>query len=289
MTRTIRRTAAILNRTIAECMRDNTSLLAAGLSFYTLLSMAPALWLVTAAVGAIIGRESAHAQVIRWTTELAGERVALYVGMLADAVEASSPVASVLGGVSMFFGATLVFGALHDSLNRIWNAPSRSGWGLVRGYFLKRLLAFAVVLLCGALILASLLAQSALTAAAKFAPESLPVSNLVFQAADFLISMGLMLVLFAGIYGFLHNAAIAWHDVWVGASVTAFLFAVGKTLISIYLGKATLTSVHGAAGSLVVLLLWVYYSAQIFFFGAEFTEVYSKARKPRPHASERYD
>lgn len=273
------RTYRILKETVEECVKDNTPMLAAGLSFYTLLSMAPALWVVVGVTGAIVGRQSARAQIMDWTNSAIGQRAAQYLGGVVDKVDNSSSLATALGLVSMFFGATLVFGALHDSLNLIWDVPPVEGRHWVRGFFIKRMLGFLVVLLVGALILVSLLAHAAITVAARFVPSFLPAPPFLLQFVNFLVSMGIILLLFAGIYRFLHDAMIPWHDVWVGAGVTAVLFAFGKMLIGIYLGSAGLTSAYGAAGSLVVLLLWVYYSAQIFLFGAEFTEVYARRRR----------
>lgn len=276
----MKRWLILFKRAIEECIRDNTPMLAAGLSFYTLLSIAPALWLLVAVVGVWVGRDSARQRLIGWTTEVAGPRVAEVVGAVADQVEASGTVVTVLGLVTVFFGATMVFGALHDALNRIWNVAPRppSIIGTVRGYFTKRLLAFGGVLLVGFLILLSVVAETVMNAAARFAPGFLPVPWLLW-AANIALSMVVIVLFFAGIYRYLHAGNQGWREVWVGALVTAVLFEGGKILIGLYLGKTSLTSVYGAAGSLVVLLLWVYYSAQIFLFGAELTEVYAHSRR----------
>jgi len=277
----IRNAGRLLWRTIDACQRDDTPFLAAGLSFYTVLSLAPALWLVTAIVGAWAGRESARAQIIKGTTELAGSDAAGFVSRVVDQVEATSSLATVVGLVSMFFGATLAFGSLYDSLNRIWKVIPPPDRGFIRGYLTKRLLAFVLVLLMGILMLLSLLLTATVAAAARFVPDSLPATGFAIEAINFVISMGLMFVLFAAIYAILHDHNIDNHDVWIGAGVTAVLFAIGKSLLALYLASTGLTSAYGAAGSVVVLLLWVYYSAQIFLFGAEFTELYSRARKRR--------
>ncbi len=273
------RTYKLLRETVDECVKDNTPMLAAGLSFYTLLSMAPALWVLVGITGAIVGRASARGQIMDWTNTAIGQRAAQYVGGVVDKVDTSSSLATVIGLVSMFFGATLVFGALHDSLNLIWEVPPVEGRHWIRGFFVKRLVGFLVVLLMGVLILATLLVHAAITVAARFVPDFLPAPSFVLQIVTFLIAMVTILLLFAGIYRFLHDATMNWHDVWVGAAVTSVLFAIGKMLIGIYLASAGLSSAYGAAGSLVVLLLWVYYSAQIFLFGAEFTEVYARSRR----------
>jgi membrane protein len=155
-------------------------------------------------------------------------------------------------------------------------------------FFRRRLLAFALVLATGLLLLASLLAGTAVTAIATYVGESLPVPPLLLEAAQFLVSLAIITVLFGILYKFLPDVKIAWADVWAGAGVTALLFTIGKTLLSLYLARSTVGSAYGAAGSLVLLLIWIYYSIQIFFLGAEFTQVNARRRgraiEPRPHA-----
>ena len=283
MSARIRIAGRLLWRTIDACQQDNTPQLAASLSFYTLLSLTPALWVVIAVAGAWVGRESARVEVIQWTSNMVGPLAATYIGGMLTQVEASNYVATLVGLLSMFFGASLAFGSLYDSLNRIWKVPPRSDSGIIiiRGYFTKRLLAFFLVLLVGVLMLASLLLTTMVAALARLGEYYYPAPRPLLEAINSAIAVGLMMLLFAAIYRILHDAKIEWHDVWIGAAVTAALFAIGKTLVSLYLASAGLTSSFGAAGSLVVLLLWVYYSAQIFLFGAEFTEVYSRARSTK--------
>jgi membrane protein len=278
----IRSVGRLLWQTIEACQQDNTSLLAASLSFYSLLSLAPALWVVIAVAGAWVGQESARAEVMEWTAHMVGPLAATYIGGVLTELATSNYLATFVGLFSMFFGASLSFGALYDSLNRIWKVPPRRDSGIIRGirgYFTKRLLAFLVVLLVGMLILASLLLTTMVAALGRVGAYFFPVPQPLLQTINAVISMGLVMLLFAAVYRILHDTKVAWHDVWIGAAVTAALFAIGKTLLSLYLASAGLTSSYGAAGSLVVLLLWIYYSAQIFLFGAEFTEVYSRTRK----------
>lgn len=280
--RAILRSARLVGRTVEQCASDNTPMMAAGLAFYTLLSLAPALWVVVAFAGVVIGRESARAEIVQWTAQTIGLRAADLVGSLAVQVEENSSWATVLGVVSLFFGATLSFGALQDSLNRIWRLKSEDrGFlrGIVGGFFTRRLLAFGVVVAGGLLLLLSLLVAALITAIARFVPDFLPASPLLLESLNFTASLLLMMLLFTAVYRILHQGVFAWHDILVGAFVTALLFAIGKTLIGLYLGSTGVTSVYGAAGSLVLLLLWVYYSAQIFLFGAEFTEVYARSRR----------
>lgn len=274
----IRTTGSILWKTLDACQQHNTPLLAASISFYALLSLAPALWVVIAVAGSWVGRESARGEVLQWTSNMVGARVASYVGGVVNEIEATNLVATLVGLLSLFFGASLAFGALYDSLNLIWKVPPPPNRGMIRGYLTKRFLAFLLVLIVGLLMLASLLMTTMVAALVRMGEYYVPIPEPLQVAVNFAISMGLVMLLFAAIYRILHDTRIAWHDVWIGSAVTAALFAGGKVLLSLYLASAALTSYYGAAGSLVVLLLWIYYSAQILLFGAEFTEVYARRR-----------
>jgi membrane protein len=275
--RPIYSTATLLRRTIEECARDNTALYAAALAFYTVLSLAPALVVVVAITGMWLGRESARAEVVSAVARFTSSSAAAMVAGVVDKVEANSSLATAAGLLSMFFGATMAFNALQDSLNAVWRIPPRQvGW--VRDYFTRRLLSFLFVLLLGVMLLASLLAGAVFAAMARLGPRLLPAPQFLLQAANFVVSLALLTVMFAVIYKVLPDVVIRWSDVWVGAAVTSLFFTVGKTLIGLYLGSTSLGSAYGAAGSLVVFLLWVYYSAQIFLFGAEFTEIYAETR-----------
>lgn len=278
----------LLMLTAEKCQRDHTPMLAAGLSFYTMLSLAPALWIVVAAAGAIIGRESARDAVLGWTERNVGPTAPLYLSNAIDQINEAGTLATIGGAIAMLLGATAAFSALHDSLNRIWHLDEPSELGVLasirsflRNFFTKRALAFLIVLLLGVLLLVSLLASSAIAFVGAHLPARLPAPNLLLQAADFVISVLLMLVLFSAIYHLLHKRAFPGRALWAGSALTAVLFAAGKTLIGLYLGGAGLRSAYGAAGSLVLLLLWVYYSAQILYFGAEFTVVMARSLRGR--------
>lgn len=272
-----------LVQTFDKCGRDNTPMLAAGLSFYAMLSLAPALWIVMAAAGAVIGRDSAHNAVLGWMTRNVGANAAQYLAGIVAQVNESSRWATIGGGVAMFLAATAAFSALQESLDRIWHQPQSSdatffaaAKGFARGFFVRQALAFVIMLVLGALLLASLLASAGLTFAARYLPGNLPAPTLLLESADFVVSVGLTMLLFGVVYHMLHRKAFGKKGIWVGAALTAVLFTVGKTAIGWYLGGAGVRSAYGAAGSFVLLLLWIYYSAQIFLFGAEFTEVYSR-------------
>lgn len=254
--------------------------MAAALAFYTLLSMAPALYVAVGIAGFVFGRTSAREEVLGMVGRVAGWNMEVVVGGVLNRIEADNSVATALGLISIFFGATIVFVALHNSLNRIWNVkpPER---GILRDFFQNRLVSFVVVLCVGVVLVLSLFAGAAIAIVGELLPYKLPLPAGLLQLFDTLFSMVLMTLLFAALYRFLPDVHVAWEDVWVGATVTSILFSLGKTAIALYLGHTTLSSLYGTAGSLVIFLLWVYYSAQIFFFGAEFTEVY--ARRPKHH------
>jgi membrane protein len=192
--------------------------------------------------------------------------------------DGSSSFATIAGVASLFFGATGAFSALQDALNLIWEVPA-SARGYIRQFFFKRLLSFMAVMMAGLLLLISLLIGAGISAAGRFIPQALPATEFLLQAVSFLVTLVLVTVLFAMLYRILPDSWVAWRDVWTGAAVTALLFSIGKTLIGLYLGHSSSSSPFGAAGSVVVFLLWMYYSAQIFLFGAEFTEVYAVARR----------
>ncbi len=279
----LKRITAMVVQTVEKCQRDNTPLLAAGLSFYAMLSLAPALWIVLAMAGAFIGRDYADGAVLSWMTQHMGPNAAQYLAGIVDQVNESSRLATIGGAVAIFLAATAAFGALQDSLNRIWHQsePEDSGFldalrGFTRGFVTRRFWAFALMLVMGVLLLASLFASAALTFVSQHFNTELPAPRFLLEAADFVISVLLATLLFGTIYHMLHRKAFGKKGIWVGAAVTAVLFSVGKTIIGLYLGSAGVRSAYGAAGSFVLLLLWIYYSAQILLFGAEFTEVYSR-------------
>jgi len=204
-------------------------------------------------------------------------------------------VASALSLVALVFGAIGVFNELESDLNRIWKVPSTrhaGWWGVVRG----RLLSFGMIIAIGFLLLVSLVLSATLAALGSHWSSVFAQLEFLLQAANFAVSFGVVTVLFAIIYKFLPQTRIEWGDVWIGAAVTALLFSIGKLLIGLYLGKSSVASSYGAAGSLVILLLWVYYSAQIFLLGAEFTKAYADshgslrnapAAPPRPSPEDR--
>ncbi|MGH9648689.1 MAG: YihY/virulence factor BrkB family protein [Bryobacteraceae bacterium] len=276
----IRTTAGLFRSTFERCIKHNTSLLSAALAFYALLSLAPALYLVVAAAGTVIGRRAARGEVIAWSNQMLGSGGAHFISEVLDRGGSGGSFATIAGVVSLAYGATVAFGALQDALNLIWEVPPPER-GYIKQFFVKRLVSFLAVLIVGVLLLVSLLTDAITAAAGKLMPQSLPATEFLLQATNFLASLILVTVLFALLYRILPDSWVAWRDVWTGAAITALLFSTGKALIGLYLGHTTTSTPFGAAGSVVIFLLWVYYSAQIFLFGAEFSEVYAVARRAR--------
>jgi membrane protein len=176
--------------------------------------------------------------------------------------------------VTILFGATGVFVELQTALDRIWNVEPRPGAG-IWGFVKTRLLSFGMILGIGFLLLVSLVVATAVTAVGVWATGLLPGAKVLVEGLTFVVSFGLTTLLFAMIFKVLPDVEIAWGDVWIGAAATALLFTLGKFLIGLYLAKSSVASTYGAAGSLVIVLLWIYYSSQILFLGAEFTQVYA--------------
>jgi membrane protein len=245
----------------------------AALAYYTVFSLSPLLIIVVAVAGALFGEKAARGQLARQMESLVGAEGALAIEqLLKSATETSGVGASMASIVVFLFGAMAVFGELQDSLNTIWKAPSSPGRGLFK-LVRERLLSFSMILVVAFLLLVLLVFSAILQAAVGWFNGWLTAS--LVQMMDFLASFAVVTGLFALIYKLLPEARIAWKDVWLGAAVTAVLFLCGRLLIGMYLGRSSLTSAFGAAGSLAVLLVWFYYSAQVFLFGAELTYQYA--------------
>jgi membrane protein len=261
--------------------------LAAALAYYTLFSLAPLLLIAIAVAGLAFGREATEHQILMTFQGLVGPQGAQAIqGLLHSASTPESGIlATVIGIVTLLIGAGGVVGQLQEALNTIWEVeanPEGGLWHLLRA----RLVSFALVLGVGFLLLVSLLVSAALAAIIQVMRNALPGSEGFWQGLEFLVSLGFITLLFALIYKVLPNVKITWQNVWIGAGITALLFTVGKFLLGLYLGQKGITSAYGAAGSLVLVLLWVYYSALIFFFGAAFTKVYAslQSANARPAA-----
>jgi membrane protein len=256
---------------------DNPFQMGAALAYYTLFSIAPLLLIAIAVAGSVFGREASQVQLIDAIEDLVGFHSAQAIlAMIESAGQRPDTglFATVSGMVLLLLGAAAVIGQLQDSLNAIWRVASKTGRGLM-GFVRDRLISYSMVLGVGFLLIVSLAASALLTAVSTMVGGYLPIDAGTAHILDLAISFAFITLLFAVIYKFVPDVRIAWRDVWIGAAAAALLFSVGKFLIGFYLGHSMVMSVYGAAGSLVTLLLWVYYSSLMFFFGAELTQIYA--------------
>jgi membrane protein len=272
-----------MKQSAASWSDDYAPSMGAALAYYTMFSIAPLLLIVISIAGFVYGEDAARGAIFAQLSGLVGNDGAIAVQGLLKSVNkpATSIVATVIGLVTLLIGATTVFGELQDALNRIWRAPAlidKGGlWKLLR----RRVLAFGMILGIGFLLIVSLLLSAALALIGTWLGPAFAGWEALLHVINFVFSFAVVTVLFAMIYKFMPRVDIAWRDVWLGAAVTALMFSIGKFLIGLYLGKSGVASGFGAAGSLVVLLVWIYYSTQIFLFGAEFTWVYANTRGSR--------
>jgi len=282
----------VLKATAVNWVQDYAQSMGAALAFYTMFSIAPLLLIVISIAGLVFGEEAARGEIYHQLDELLGANGASAVrGMLENTgARIDNVLTTVLGSALLFIGATSVFAELQDALDRIWRAPQRakhSGlWRVIRA----RLLSFGMILGIGFLLIVSLAFSAALSALVhRRGPLSQGWLG-VADASEIALNIVSLTVVFAMIYKTMPRARIDWRDVWVGAAVTSMLFIAGKLVIGVYIGRSGISTAYGAAASLVVVLLWVYYSAQIFLFGAEFTWAYchkfgSRKGQPMPVAS----
>jgi membrane protein len=270
---------SILKQTASDWLDDDASRLAASLAFYTLLSLAPLVIIAVAIAGLLLGPEAARGQIAGALSDVVGHEAAKGIQAVVASARstASGTIGTIVGAVTLFVGASGVFGELQFALNSIWEVRAKPGGGVL-GEIKTRFFSFTMVLGVAFLLLVSLVLSAVLSAIGGFFATSLPGGELFWQALNFVISLALVTGLFALILKYVPDVEIEWSDVWIGASMTALLFTIGKSLLGLYLGKASIASSYGAAGSLVVLIVWVYYSAQILFLGAEFTQVQAKRR-----------
>jgi membrane protein len=266
-----------LREVLKEWSDDNALTLGAALSYYTIFSIAPLLVLAIAVAGLVFGRAAAQGEIVAQIQGVLGPSGAELIESMIE--RASEPktgaIATVVSLATMFFGASGVFGQLQSSLNLIWGADTQRRKG-VKGQLQRRAASFSMILGIGFLLLVSLAISALISGLHSLIDVYLTVPSELLSLVNFSVSFLIVTALFAMIFKLLPDARIEWRDVWLGAAVTAVLFTIGKSLIGIYLGRAGVTSVYGAAGSLVLVLLWVYYSSQLLFLGAEFTEVYSR-------------
>ncbi len=278
----------LLKETYAEWSEDKASRLAAALAYHTVFALAPMLVLMISAAS-LIFQDAAQQQIMAQIDEFVGPKAA---EAIADMISgARKPAANLLAGAvglaTLLYGAAGLFGQLQDALNTIWEVAPRPGQGIM-AILRQRFLSFTMVLGTWFILLVSLVLSAALAAAGEYMQSMLPLPEILMQIINIIVSVGVITLLFAMIFKVLPDAEIGWNDVWVGAAITALLFTLGKTLLGLWLGRGSAESTYGAAGSLVLILLWINYAAQLLFFGAEFTQVYASRFGskivPSPHA-----
>ena len=260
----------------AEWSNDKAARLGASLSYYTIFSIAPLLLLVIAVAGLVLGTQAAQGKIVEQLGGLLGPDAAKAIQTMIEKASqrGSGIIATVIGFVTLIVGATGVLIELQDSLNTVWKVVPKPGRG-IKGILRDRLLSFGIVLGFGFLMLVSLVISAAVAVLDSWIGGLIPGWVVIGYLLSYGISMGLVAFVLAAIFKILPDVKIAWRDVWVGALVTSALFHAGKYGISLYIGKASVASTFGAAGSLAVLLVWIYYSSQIVLYGAEFTRVYA--------------
>jgi membrane protein len=280
----------LLKLTFTEWTNDNAFELSAALAFYTIFSIAPVLLIAVGVASFFLAPETATTRIVDEMQKLVGAQGANAVRQVIESSRGFGKGlwAVSVGIVTLIMGATAVFGELQSALNRIWDVEAKPDRGVIMSLIVDRLRSFLIAVCVGFLLLVSLVISAVISGLQHYMNNWLPGVPWVWQTANVVTSFLVVAALFAMIYKFLPDVVISWKDVWIGAAVTALLFSAGKYLIGIYLGRTATTSAFGAAGSLVVLLFWVYYSALISFLGAEFTQVYARRYgpgiRPKEHA-----
>lgn len=268
----------LFKQTFKEFGEDKAPRLGAALAYYTIFSLAPLLLIAISIAGIVFGQEAARDQISGQLRNVMGATTAEAVEQMV--VNAAKPktgtVATIIGIITLLFGASGVFGQLKDALNTIWNVEPKKKSG-VMGFIRERFLSMAMVAGVGFLLLVTLIVDAAISGMGGYIGARFPGGEAFFHVMQLVISFAVVTLLFAAIMRVLPDLKIAWKDVWLGAALTSILFVLGKFALGLYIGKTAVGSSFGAAGSLVVVLLWVYYSAQILFFGAEFTQVYARS------------
>ena len=281
MTLTFDTVKKLVVKTGQETIEDDVPSLAAAIAYYTVFSLPPLLVVVVAVAGAVFGPQAVREALTGQVGSMIGSGAAGAIdGMIASAGDIGTGIGSKLAGIAaLLFGATGAFGQLQKSVNRAWEVEEAASGGILKTV-LKRLVSFGMILTIAFLLLVSLAVSAAVAAlgdaASQIAPSAL--AEVGIQVANLVVSLGITTVLFAAMFKWLPDAVVAWKDLWVGAFVTALLFTLGKTAIGIYLGKADPGSAFGAAGSLALILIWIYYSSLILLVGAEFTQAWAEMK-----------
>jgi membrane protein len=278
---------ALVKQAVKAWIDDQAQSMGAAIAYYTVFSIAPLLIIVIAAGGMVVQREAVQGQIVEQLGGLIGPSGAVAIQSLIQSasIPARGVLATAVSVVVLAIGATTVFAEVQNALDRIWREPAAPKQRGIVHLLRTRLLSFGLVLCLGFIMLVSLVITAGLAALAQWTSAFAPGWESILQAANFVFALGCITVLFAVIFKVMPRATVGWEDVWVGAGVTAVLFEFGKLLIGLYIGKSSIASGFAATGALVVLLIWVYYSAQIFLLGAEFTWVFahwhgSRSRHP---------
>ena len=266
----------LLRQAGAAWLADNAPRLGAALAFYTLFSLTPVLIVAVSVAGFVFGEKAAQGEIVRQFQGLIGTQGAIAIETIMQSTNrpALGVFATIIGLLTILVGASGAFNELQDALNTIWKVDSRtkSFWTVT---LRQRFFSLGLVVATGFLLLTSLVITAALSAAERLVSNMLSLPVLLLQSMNFVFSFGMITILFALILKFIPDTTIQWRDVRIGAAVASLLFTVGKVIIGFYLGHSALTSAYGAAASLVIFLIWIYYSAQILLFGAELTRVYA--------------
>lgn len=272
------RAISLLRQTVTEWLEDGALRLSAALAYYSMFSIAPLLIIVISIAGLFFGDEAVRGQLDEQLRSYVGEQAAAGIqGMVQGAAKPTQGwISAVIGFVALIFGASGVFGQLKDALNTIWEVKMTDSGGVKR-FVWQHLLSFGMVLVIGFLLLTSLMLTAAIAALNTFLNSFLGIPAEVWAFVTMIVSMALVMVLFAIMFKVLPDAKIQWRHVWVGAAATAILFEIGKFALGFYLGRESTASSYGAAGSVILVLLWVYYASCILLFGAEFTQVYANS------------
>ena len=265
----------LLKDSVSDWMEDNALRLSAALAYYAIFSLAPLL-LIAVGIAGFFGQNMGESEIQKQMAPMVGAKVAEALAGLVKNASESSKGATIVGAVVLFIGASGVFGQLKDALNTIWEVKQKAGLG-IKGFLKERLLSFGMVLVIGFLLLVSLVLSTALAGLNGWLEQTLGMPKFVSASLGFIVSLAVVTLLFGMIFRVLPDAKVEWRSVWIGAAVTALLFEIGKWGLSIWFGSGSATSTFGAAGSIPLLMLWVYYTSCILFFGAEFTQVYAAA------------
>ena len=273
----MRKWPSVLKEAAMGFAGDNVPRLGAALAYYTVFSMAPLILITITLAGAIFGEEAARGEVFGHMRRLIGDTGAEVVNeMVKDAARADTgAIAATLGIAALLFGASGVFGQLRAALNTIFKVEPKDT-PIIMGFLKERFLSVATVIVIGFLLLVALIVDTGISAAGDYMEHRLSGGESLWHVVELVVSTAMITALFALVFRYMPDVRIPWHDVWLGAIVTAVLFSIGKFALGLYLGKKATESTHSAAGALIVLLLWVYYSAQILFLGAELTQAYSR-------------